>query len=476
MATYTVPLLIGGKETVTPVTFDVHNPATSALLWRCSSASVDDAAAAVSSAQAAFPAWSKTRPPKKRDILLRAADILDKRADELGGYMIDETASPPPFAQGFNVPMMTEILRDVAGRISGIMGALPQCAEEGTSALVLKEPYGVILGIAPWNAPYILGLRAVCFALAAGNTCVLKGSELSPRCFWAIGSALTEAGLPDGCLNVIYHRPQDAAAVTTALIENPSVKKINFTGSTNVGRIIASTAGKNLKPVLMELGGKASAIVLDDADLSTAGFQCALGAFLHSGQICMSTERILVHKKVLNEFRPILQDAIKTVFPANGPSPILITSAGASKNVSLVSSAVSSGANLLHGTPQIEKESNNRLRPIVVENVTPEMELYRTESFGPSVSLIPVEDEDEAIRIANDTEYGLSGAVFTKDLARALRVAKEIESGAIHINSMSVHDEAALPHGGVKMSGWGRFNGNWGLEEFLRLKTITFKE
>ena len=152
------------------------------------------------------------------------------------------------------------------------------------------------------NAPYILGLRSVIYALAGGNTCILKGSELSPRCFWAIGTALNEAGLPAGALNVLYHQPKDAAQITTALIEHPAIKKVNFTGSTAVGRIIAQTAGKNLKPVLMELGGKASAIVLDDADLKKAATQCALGAFLHSGQICMATERILVHKDIKAQF------------------------------------------------------------------------------------------------------------------------------------------------------------------------------
>jgi acyl-CoA reductase-like NAD-dependent aldehyde dehydrogenase len=286
------------------------------------------------------------------------------------------------------------------------------------------------------NAPYILGLRAVLYALAAGNTCILKGSELSPRCFWAIGSVLTEAGLPAGVLNVLYHRPEDAAQITTALIEHPAVKKINFTGSTAVGRIIAQAAGKNLKPVLMELGGKASAIVLDDADMSKAATQCALGAFLHSGQICMATERILVHKAVKAKFIEAFKGAAEGIFGGDKPAPILVQPAGVEKNKRLVSEAVKAGAKVVHGDhekeethPETKETSKTRMRPIIVDGVKKDMELFYAESFGPTVSVIEVESEEEAIEIANDTEYGLSGAVFTENLARGIRVAKQIETG-----------------------------------------------
>ena len=267
------------------------------------------------------------------------------------------------------------------------------------------------------------------------------------------------------------------------LIEHPAVKKVNFTGSTAVGRIIASTAGKALKPVLMELGGKASAIVLDDADVDKAAHACALGAFLHSGQICMSTERIVAHSAVLDRFTTAFRAAVAQAFGADKPAPVLITSAGVEKNKRLVASAVAAGAKILHGDlqaderhPETDEVSKTRMRPIVVGGVNKDMELYHTESFGPSVSVISVESEEEAVAIANDTEYGLSSAVFTENLARGLRVARQIESGAVHINAMTVHDESNLPHGGAKMSGWGRFNGSWGIEEFLRLKTVTYQE
>lgn len=351
------------------------------------------------------------------------------------------------------------------------------------------------------NAPYVLGVRAISYALAAGNTCILKGSELSPRCFWAIGSIFKEAGLPDGCLSVIYHRPQDAAAVTSAIIEHPFVKKISYTGSTVIGSIVAQQCGRALKPVLMELGGKAPAIVLKDANLEKAAQACALGAFLHGGQTCMSTELILVHKSVAEDFSTHLKTAMDTMFGSRTPAPILINAPPVAKNKRLVQQAVSKGAKVLTGDLDAKEDSDTRMRPIVVEGVTKDMDMYHIESFGPTVSIIQVESEEEAIAIANDTEYGLSSAVFTEDLAAGLRVAKQIETGyvvpfkssadenlvlvagmtdlndsAVHINSMTLHDEPNIPHGGAKKSGFGRFGGSAGIDEWLRTKTVTWSD
>ena len=286
---------------------------------------------------------------------------------------------------------------------------------------------------------------------------------------------LHEAGLPAGVLNMVVHEPANAAAVTQMIIADPNVKKINFTGSTAVGRIIARLAGEHLKPVLLELGGKAPAIVWEDADLDNAATQCALGAFLNSGQICMSTERILVHKNVRAEFEKKLVGAIDAMYgPATNP-PVLITAAAVEKNKKLLRDALNRGASLLYGDIVAEEATTTRMRPIVITGVSEEMDIYRTESFGPSVSLYEIATEEEALRIANDTEYGLAAAVFTEDLRRGLRFAGEIETGAVHINNMTVHDESALPHGGAKASGYGRFNASQGLNEWVRTKTVTFK-
>ena len=265
--------------------------------------------------------------------------------------------------------------------------------------------------------------------------------------------------------------------VTNALVSSPTIRKISFTGSTNVGSIIASLAGKNLKPVLMELGGKASSYVCEDANVGTAALQCALGAFLHSGQICMSSERILVHKDIAEKFREAFKGAVDQVFGGEGrESPILVTSPAVDKNKRLVKDAVSKGAKAIYGDVDANDESKTRMRPVIVEGVKKDMDLYYTESFGPTVSMIVVESDEEAIEIANDTEYGLSSAVFTEDLRRGLKIAKQIESGAVHINGMTVHDEPILPHGGVKKSGFGRFNGSEGMNEWVKGKTVTWKD
>ena len=279
------------------------------------------------------------------------------------------------------------------------------------------------------NAPFILGFRAVSYALAAGNTCVLKGSELCPRCFWAIGSIFKAAGLPDGVVNVIFHRSQDAPDVTNAIIAHPFVKKINFTGSTATGSIIAAQAGKFLKPVLMELGGKAPAIVLKDANLQKAAEACAVGAFSHSGQICMSTERILVHSSIAEKFREALKTAVEKIYGKDSPALVLVNAPPVQKNKKLVEQALSKGARILTGDLNAKEHSDTRMRPIIVDGVTKDMDMYQTESFGPTTSLIVVDSEEEAVEIANDTEYGLSSAVFTEDLAAGLRIAKQIETG-----------------------------------------------
>ncbi|OJD16322.1 hypothetical protein AJ78_03491 [Emergomyces pasteurianus Ep9510] len=472
MASNTIPLLLDNESVITPETFDVINPNTGAVVYKCSSSSVVDAVRAADSANAAFKSWAKVKPSARREILLKVTEIYERRKEELIGYAQEETGSGRLFAE-FNWGLGLDLLKDVAGRSLSTEGTVPILKDDGRSGIVYKEPYGVILSIAPWNAMFILGLRSIVIPLSAGNTVVFKASELSPKCFWALGDIFREAQLPAGCLNVLYHKPASAADITTALIAHPAVRKINFTGSTHVGRIIASTAGKYIKPVLLELGGKASTIVLDDADLNKAASGCIKGSFLHGGQICMSTERIIVQRPVVDEFRNYLREAM-TAHNSN-PAPVLANSALAIKNRNLVSNAISKGANILLGDIN-SIPGDTRMHPIVLENVTPDMDIYQTESFGPIVSLFVVDTEEEAIQLANDTEYGLAAAVYTENLGRGLRVARQLESGAVHINSMTVHDDPGLPHGGVKGSGFGRFGGPESLDEFLTTKSVTWMD
>ncbi|KAH7472059.1 Vanillin dehydrogenase [Fusarium oxysporum f. sp. matthiolae] len=471
---HTVPFLINGSDHTSGRAIDVVSPSSGEVVHRYHSADVKDANAAVDAAAEAFKSWRKTKPTERRDLFLKAAEIMDRRRDELRKYSMAETGSDAAWAD-FDINTGISHIKEVAGRIGTLEGAIPSVSDSNTTALVVREPYGVVVAIAPWNAPYILGTRSVVFPIAAGNTVVFKASEVAPRTLWAIADIFREASLPDGVLNVIFHERANAALVTTALIEHPQVKKINFTGSTAVGRIIGKIAGENLKPVILELGGKAPAIVWEDADPDLAALQCTLGAFMYSGQVCMSTERILVHKNIKDEFEKKLSATIEQIFSSKGDAPILIASAPVEKNKALIKDAISKGASLVHGNPDLEEASKTRLRPIVVRDVTTGMDIYQTESFGPTVSLITIETEEEAIKIANDTEYGLSSAVFTSDLQRGLRIAREIETGAVHINNMSIHDESGLPHGGAKASGYGRFGASAGLDEWTRTKNITFK-
>ncbi|KAK3329715.1 Aldehyde/histidinol dehydrogenase [Apodospora peruviana] len=469
---YTVPFFINGKEVHPQNSFQVTSPATGEVVHKSGGASDVEVQAAVDAASEAFKTWKKTTPQQRRNIFFKVAEVMERRKEELAKYMMEETGCPQQWAD-FNIMTAKDFLYDIGGKIGSLEGAFPATNDEGVGALVLREPFGVVLAVAPWNAPYILGMRSVLYPIAAGNTAILKGSESCPRTMWGLCSIFHEGGLPAGVLNLIVHEPANAAKITQSLIANPEIKKINFTGSTPVGRIIGRLAGENLKPVLLELGGKASAIVWEDADLDNAAVQCALGAFLNSGQICMSTERILVHKKVRAEFEKKLVGAIDQIF--GGHVPVLINGLAVEKVKKLIADAVGKGASLLYGDVAAEEISKTRMRPIVVSGVSTDMDLYKTESFGPTVSLFDVETEEEALRIANDTEYGLTSAVFTEDLRRGLRFAKEIETGAVHINSMTVHDESALPHGGVKASGYGRFNSTTGLNEWVRTKVVTFK-
>ncbi|EXJ85860.1 hypothetical protein A1O1_06229 [Capronia coronata CBS 617.96] len=473
----TIPLWLDGQEVKLSSTFDVVSPLDHKVLYQCSAAGEEDALKAIASAEKAFKTWSKSKPITRRDIFLRAAEGFKQRRDEQFHYIHTETgAAESMFAFEYNLAY--EACMSVAGLVQvATTSTMPVVAEEGRTAMVIKEPYGVVLGIAPWNAPTALGVRACLQPLAMGNTVILKGPEAAPATYYTIASVLHEAGLPAGCLNTIYHRPADAAKVTTALVSHPAIKKINFTGSTAVGSIIASMAGKYLKPTVMELGGKAPSIICEDANVETAALQCALGAFLHAGQICMATERIIVNAKIVDKFRPALKATLDQVFSEEGLGiPQLVTTAPVEKNKKLVSDALSKGAVPLHGDPDHHEPSKTKMRPVVIENVQPHMDIYHTESFGPTVSLFVVNSDEEAIEIANDTEYGLASAVFTEDLRRGLRIARQIETGAVHINSMTVHDEAALPHGGAKKSGFGRFNSLQGLEEWVRTKAVTWKD
>ncbi|KAJ6134574.1 Aldehyde dehydrogenase N-terminal, partial [Penicillium sp. IBT 18751x] len=473
-----VPLIINGKEEATFTTFDVISPYTNQTCWTAAAATPQDAIRAVEAADAAFPTWSQTKPTTRRDILLKTADLLEQRLEQNAEYMRTEMGADVGASQGFVVPLAISMLRDIASRITSICGSVPIVEAEGQSAIVFKEPMGVILGIVPWNAPFVFGIRSAACALAAGNTTILKSSELTPRCYWAIGRAFEDAGLPAGCLNILHCRPQDAAEVVNAMIEHPAVRKINFTGSTAVGRKIARLCGQNLKPCLMELGGKNSSIVCADADLTTAVQGVLAGAFLNSGQICMATDRILVHSSIASAFTEALKSSLATGRDSSALPPTLVNTASKARVEALVSSAVAAGAHFISGSTEthVPDDAGVRLAPAILGGVKEDMAVWQEEAFASVAACMAFETEEEAIRLANSSGYGLSASVFTEDLRRGLAMAKKIQSGAVHINSMTIHDEPVLPHGGVKNSGWGRFNAAEGLNEFLSTKSVTWMD
>ena len=470
-----VDLLIGGKDqpASSGASFDRISPLTGEVVTRSAAATLQDADAAVTAARVAFPTWADLAPTERRRRLLRAADVMESRAPDFIKLGPLETGAKPEW-YGFNVMLAAGMLREAASMTTQITGDVIPSDVPGNVATAVRQPCGVVLGIAPWNAPVILGTRAVAMPLACGNTVVLKGSEMCPGVHRLIGTVLHEAGLGDGVLNVILNAPQDAPAIVERLVAHPAVRRVNFTGSTKVGRIVGQLAAKHFKPALLELGGKAPMIVLDDADLDDAVNAAAFGSFFNQGQICMSTERIIVDQPVADSFVEKLAAKAASLVagdPRNGNSPLgsLVSCEAAERVKDLLQDAVNKGAKIVAGG-EVEGAI---MQPAVVDNVTEQMRLYAEESFGPVVAVLRVDSTEEAVTVANDSPYGLSAAVFGRDIARALSVAQRIDSCICHINGPTVHDEAQMPFGGVKASGYGRFGGKAAINEFTELRWIT---
>ena len=471
-----IGFLIDGTErpAASGATYERHDPFTGKLATRAAAAGVADANAAVEAAAEAFKTWSKIGPGERRALLMKAADVMASKVGEFTQLMMEETGATAGWA-GFNVMLAANMLREAGAMTTQITGEIIPSDKPDTIAMGIRQPAGVCLAIAPWNAPVILGTRAIAMPIACGNSVVLKASENCPGVHRLIGQCLHEAGLPKGVINVITNDPKDAAQVVEALIAHPAVRRVNFTGSTGVGRRIGELAGRHLKQALLELGGKAPFIVLDDADIDGAVNAAIFGAFMHQGQICMSTERIIVDNSIADEFVSKLA-ARAAKLPAGDPRGhvvlgSLINLQAAEKNQALVVDAVSKGATLKAGG----KRDGTVVEATVLDNVTPSMRVYSEESFGPVKPIIRVDGEEEAIRVANDTEYGLSSAVFSRDVQRALAVAARLETGICHINGPTVSDEAQMPFGGVKGSGYGRFGGKAAIAEFTDLRWVTIE-
>jgi acyl-CoA reductase-like NAD-dependent aldehyde dehydrogenase len=451
---------------------DDFNPATGALYARVAQAGRADALRAVESAYAARAAWARVVVSDRAEILLRAADILARKVDEIREVLIEESGST--FGKSmFEVFYCIDLLRSAAGDARHIFGETLPHSMPGQIGMTLRQPLGVIAGIAPFNAPFLLAMKKVVLALAAGNCFVLKPSDETPVSGLKIAEIFHAAKLPPGVLNVVIG---PANTVGEVLLTDPRVRMITFTGSTKVGKLIAVEAAKSLKKCTLELGGKNPLLVLRDADVDYAVRAGCFGIFFHQGQVCMANSRIIVEAPLYEEFCEKFAARAKTykVGDPHDPNTVvgpLIRRSQCGFIDGQIQEAVAKGAKLLTGGTH----SDSYYQPTVIAGVTAEMRIYSEESFGPITSIIKAKDAEEALHIANDTSYGLAAGVITNDLQKALDLAQRLEVGMVHINDTTVVDECHVPFGGIKNSGFGREGGHYSMEEMTELKWVTIQ-
>src|SRR4051794_28069037 len=455
-------------------TFDVLDPFSGDVIGTAPASAAADARRAIAAAAEAFPAWAATPPAQRQQIFLKAADLLDARHDEIADALIRESGATFGFAM-FQLHFVPGLFRQAAGAAYLPTGQVIPSDIPGAMAMGIRRPVGVVGAIAPWNAALILSARSITAPLVFGNTVVLKPSEESPwvgGLLW--GEIFEEAGLPPGVLNIVTAARSGAAAIGDEFASHPAVRRINFTGSTATGRKIAEAAGRNLKRVVLELGGQNPLIVLDDADIDYAVNAAAFGAYLHSGQICMSTRRILVEAGVADAFSERL--AAKTAALGYGDPRVpqhvvgpLVNAAAVETVKGRIDDAVAKGARLLAGGDV----DGSVVQPTLLADVPDSAELAQHETFGPVAVIEVVPDADTAVRRANETAYGLAAGIMTTDPDRGLALAGRIDAGIVHVNDQTVGDEPQMPFGGVKDSGWGRFGGAFAMDEFTELRWVT---
>ncbi len=456
-------------------TYDDLDPFTGEVVATAAACGPADAVRAIESAAAAFPAWSQTPPAERQRIFLKAADILESRTEEVVSMLARETGAGFGFGM-FQCMFVPNLFRQAAALAYAPLGQIIP-SDTGAFAMGMRRPVGVVGAFAPWNAALILSARSIAAPLALGNTVVLKPSEWSPwtgGLLW--GEIFTEAGLPRGVLDIVTHAPDAAPPVANAILEHPDVRRLNFTGSSQVGRLIAEAAGRQLKRVVLELGGHNPLIVLGDADLEYAVNASAFGSYLHQGQICMSTRRIYVERTIADEFISRLAkktQGLKAGDPKEHDTIIgpLINEQALDTVRSRVEQAVAAGATVLAGGEAV----GPCFQATLLTDVPADSEFAQNETFGPVASVEIVEDADEAVAKANGTSYGLSAGIITSDRDRGLALAQQIESGIVHVNDQTVADEPQMPFGGVKDSGFGRFGGQAVVDEFTELRWVTVR-
>lgn len=470
---YTTPYINGMPIDVPPASLsDVINPASRKPFAKVLMAQPHHMRQAIDAAYAAKNSWGRTLAAERELILQRAADALENLRQEVVDLLIDEAGSTFGKAQ-FEVSFTVNMLRAVSGEARRIQGSVIPADVPGMMSIAIRRPLGVVAGIAPFNFPLILATKKVCLALAAGNTFVLKPSEETSLLGLKIAELFQKAGLPAGVLNVV---PGDGPTHGPVLFSDPRVRLISFTGSTAVGKMIAMECAKHGKKVVLELGGKSPLIVLKDTDLDYAVATACFGIFIHQGQICMAGSRIIVEAPIYEAFLDRFVAKAKTLKVGDPRDPHtvigpLIRGSQCALIDGKIKESVAAGARVLTGGTY----EGNFYHPTVVADVKPGMPAFRDELFGPVAAVAKANDPDHALKLANDTAYGLSSAILTNDLQLAMKFAMELEAGMVHINGPTVHDEATVPFGGVKDSGSGREGGHWSMDELTETKWITIQ-
>ncbi|MGN6753085.1 MAG: aldehyde dehydrogenase family protein [Intrasporangium sp.] len=441
-------------------------------------AGAEDVARAVDAAEAAFPQWAAMAPSDRAKIFSRAADLTEQRTPEAIELMAGEVGGVSSWA-GFNAHLAAGMFRAAAAATTATQGQILATDMPGKLSFGVRRPYGVCAAISPWNAPLILGTRAVAIPLAVGNTVVLKPSEDAPiACGLFIADILMEAGLPAGVLNVVTNDRTDGPGVVEALISDERVHNVNFTGSTKVGRTIGTLAAQHLKPAVLELGGKNSLVVLEDADLEYAVNAATFGAFMNAGQICMSVDRVVVDRRIADEFSQAFAKKVADL-PAGDPAKPetvigpQVNQAAADRQWSQIQDAIEKGARVLAGGG---KPDGRVVPATVLADITPDMRIHAEEIFGAATTIYTAADADDAVTIANDTQYGLTAGVITENLREGLQVAQRLRTGIVHVNDQPVNDEPMAPFGGIQNSGYGKFGGEAGIHSFTEIRWVTVQQ
>ncbi|HEY8792399.1 MAG TPA: aldehyde dehydrogenase family protein [Gaiellaceae bacterium] len=448
-----------------------RNPYDGSVIAEFPVATPEDIDAAYRAAARAKEEWDRVNPYAKRAVFENAVKYVESNFGSIMEIILDELGGTRLKA-GFEIGLVLDMLKEAATFPLRMEGKILPSAVDERENFLYRLPVGVVGVISPFNFPFFLSMKSVAPALGAGNGVVIKPHEETPIMGGTmIGKIFEEAGLPSGLLNVVV---TEIAAIGDAFVEHPIPRVISFTGSTAVGRHVAEVGARHFKKVLLELGGNSAFIVLEDADLEYAVDAAVFSRFTHQGQICMSANRVLVHQDVFEDFAELFVDKVKSLPVGNpraddtvlGP---LITAKQAQNLNDVVDQAIADGAR-----PILRGEVNGGLfDPVVLLDVTPDMDVAQRELFGPVVSLIPFKDDDEAVEIANNTQFGLSGAVHTRNLDRGLELAKRVQTGMIHVNDCTIHDEPIVAFGGEKQSGLGRLNGSWSLDEFTTMKWVS---